>query len=163
MSMDAAGVFRDALLGVKVMHDQYWLHGDLKPANIGIIGQPPRSVLLDVGTSARLGADATIQPTPGVGGTVGYLAPERELQEYDRSIDIWAMGIIGYELTYGYHPWKYSVNPWREGKENEKLQPLFREDYAEVIKRLARHYQSARLSPTRGYIHRKYPRSGKSQ
>ena len=52
--MEAAAAFRDALVGLKSMHDADWLHRDLKPTNIGIIGTPARYVLLDVGTSAYL-------------------------------------------------------------------------------------------------------------
>lgn len=65
------------------------------------------------------GVNATLQPEPGLIGTVGYLALEFELKEYDQSIDIWAMGIILYHLTYDHHPWKFAINPWCDDKENE--------------------------------------------
>jgi len=110
--------------GVKVMHDGRWLHRDLKPTNIGLIG-PLRSVLLDVGTSRHIQAGGSLRPEPGTVGTVGYLAPELELEDYDHSIDIWSMGIILFELTYNYHLWKYAINPWRDGKTNEALRPSF--------------------------------------
>ncbi|MCJ1309560.1 hypothetical protein MMC25_003220 [Agyrium rufum] len=100
MTIEAATAFRSALLGVKVMHDGCWLHQDLKPSNIGLTGTPRRSVLLDVGTSKRIQAGGSLRPNPGGAGTIGYLAPERELEDYDQSIDIWAMGIILFELTY---------------------------------------------------------------
>lgn len=77
--------------GVKVMQDGRWLHRDLKPTNIGLIG-PLRSVLLDVGTSRHIQAGGSLRPEPGTVGTVGYLAPELELEDYDHSIDIWSMG-----------------------------------------------------------------------
>jgi hypothetical protein len=41
----------------------------------------------------------------------------------------WAMGIIGYELTYGCHPFKFLANPWREGKEHEKMRSEFQKSY----------------------------------
>ncbi|KAL9014351.1 MAG: hypothetical protein Q9173_001000 [Seirophora scorigena] len=125
MTMEAAIVFRDALEGLKSMHDGRWLHHDMKPTNIGLVGSPLRSVLLDVGTSARIQRGVALQPEPGARGTVGYLAPELELKEYDFSIDIWAMGVILYELTYGHHPWNFTLNPWREGKKYEMLRPAF--------------------------------------
>ena len=149
-------MFRDALFAVKVLHDQGWLHCDLKPTNIGIIGTPLRSVLLDTGTSAYLKSGAALQPGPGCGGTRGYLAPERELEKYDHSIDIWAMGVILYELTYGNHPWKFTINPWRDEKENEELRPAFRESYQGAIDKMTGDYQSACQSPTEGFIHRRY-------
>ena len=152
--MAAASVFREALLGVKVMHDGDWLHSDLKPPNIGLVGTPLRSVLLDVGSSKHIPAGRSLRPEPGTVGTVGYLAPELELENYDHSIDIWAMGTILYELTYGHHPWKFAINPWRDGEDNEKLRPSFRKSYQNAIEKMARDYSSALASPASGYIHR---------
>ncbi|KAI3338906.1 kinase-like domain-containing protein [Ustulina deusta] len=112
-----------------------------------------RSVLLDVGTSRHIPADGSLLPTPGTVGTIGYLAPELELEAYDLSIDIWPMGVILYELTYNCHPWKLSINPWRDGKDNEALRDSFRKSYQNAIAKMARDYKSALASPTRGYIH----------
>ena len=154
--MEAAGAFREALLAVKVFHDHHWMHRDLKPANIGIIGKPLRCILLDTGTSVYLKPGHGLQPNPGHRGTLNYLAPERELGKYDLSVDIWAMGVILYQLTYGHHPWKFAINPWRDEEENEKLRPEFRKSYQDVIDKMTADYQSAHQSPTQGYIHRRY-------
>lgn len=151
MTIEVATVFRDVLLGVKVMHDGRWLYGDLKPTNTGLIGKPFRSVLLDVGISRHIQAGELLRPDSGTVGTVGYLAPELELERYDHSIDIWSMGIILFELTYGYHPWKFSINPWRNGEDNEKLRPSFRKSYQSTIDKMVRDYDSARASPTGGF------------
>lgn len=156
MTIEAASVFRDALLGVKVMHDGHWLHRDLKPANIGFKSNPIRSVLLDIGTSRRIYAGGSLPHKPGMVGTIGYLAPELELEEYGPSIDIWPMAIILFELTYNYHPWKFTINPWREGTNNEQLRPAFMKSYQNAIDKMAKDYQSASKSPTKGYIHREY-------
>ncbi|KAM3065428.1 hypothetical protein ACMFMG_011451 [Clarireedia jacksonii] len=160
MTMEAAIAFRSALLGVKVMHEKRWVHRDLKPANIGLLGG--RSVLLDIGTSRHIPADGLLPPTPGTVGTIGYLAPELELEAYDLSIDIWPMGVILYELTYNCHPWKLSINPWRDGKGNEALRDSFRKSYQNAIAEMARDYKSALASPTKGYIHREYSMSQRS-
>ncbi|KAK3385780.1 kinase-like domain-containing protein [Podospora didyma] len=154
MTIEAATAFRAALLGVKVMHDGRWLHRDLKPTNIGLIGKPLRSVLLDVGTSKHIQAGGSLRPEPGTVGTVGYLAPELELGDYDHSIDIWSMSIILFELTYNYHPWKYAINPWRDGKTNEALRPSFRKNYQNAMDKMVGDYRNARVSPAKGYIHR---------
>lgn len=86
--MEAATAFRSVLLGVKVVYDARWLYRDLKPNNIGLIGEPPRSVLLDVGTSKHIPAGGLLRPVPGTVGMLGYLTPELELEDYDHSIDI---------------------------------------------------------------------------
>jgi serine/threonine protein kinase len=159
MKMDAARTFRDALLGVKVLHDKDWLHCDLKPANIGILHEAglPRSVLLDIGSCRHLVRGSWLQPNPGRQGTIGYLAPEFEQRTYDHSIDIWAMGVILFELTYNIHPWKIAENPWRTG--NETLRPIFAKMYQDALDRMTEDYESAHESPTEGYIHRECSRN----
>ena len=154
VTTEAAITFRDALVALQVMHHGGWMHHDLKPANIGLIGRPARAVLLDIGTSAHLRQGTTRKPHPGALGTIGYLAPELELEEYDHSIDIWAMGVVLYQLTYKCHPWKIVRNPWRDGKENEKLRPLFQKSYQEAIDKMMRDSHRARQLPSEGYIHR---------
>ncbi|KAI4266656.1 MAG: hypothetical protein L6R35_006924 [Caloplaca aegaea] len=153
MTMEAAAAFRDALTGLQVMHNGGWMHRDLKPTNIGLVGTPARAVLLDVDTSAHLPHGTTMKPNPGGVGTVGYLAPELELVDYDHSIDIWAMGIILYHLTYNHHPWKSALNPWRNSKDNEKLRPQFSTSYQEAIDKMTKDYNISRQAPTKGYIH----------
>ncbi|KAI6447275.1 hypothetical protein MCOR17_010587, partial [Pyricularia oryzae] len=79
MKREEAQLFR-SLLQVKVLHDRGWLHGDLKAGNVGIIGTPQRAVLLDIGNAKHLRPGYHLGPTPGSGGTVGYIAPKREME-----------------------------------------------------------------------------------
>ena len=154
MSIAAAAIFRSALEGVKFLHSKNWLHLDLKPANIGVMGNPGRAVLLDIGHARQLEPGAVIRPTPDCGGTIGYLAPERELGNYDHLADIWSMGVILYELTHGHHPWKFALNPWRDREENKELRPTFLKSYQAATDRMKNDYGAARQSPPEGYIHR---------
>jgi hypothetical protein len=57
-------------------------------------------------------------------------------------------------LTYGRHPWKFAINPWRREPENEKLRKNFRESYDAAVLEMTRDYKTACQSPTKGYIHR---------
>lgn len=157
--IDDATLFHDALMGVKFLHNRGWMHYNLKPENIGVARTPLRSLLLDVGSSWWLpNPNSALGPWPGNGGTITYLAPERELQPFTHLVDIWAMGIVGYELTYGVHPFSFIINPWRKGEEYEGLRPEFGRQYDAAIKRLANDCTQARASPTIGYIHREYRR-----
>lgn len=155
MTIQAATAFRSALLGVKAMHDRNWAHRDLKPNNIGLLDERV-SVLLDVGTSSYISAEGSLPPTPGQVGTIGFLAPELELEPYHLSIDIWSMGVILYMLTYGRHPWMLSLNPWRSRKDYEALRDSFLKSYQKAIDRMKRDYSTSLASPSEGYIHREY-------
>ena len=98
MTIVAATAFRDALIALQVIHNGGWMHRDLKPTNIGLIGTPGRAILLDIGTSTHLRHGTTKKPRPGALGMIGYLAPELELEDYDHRIDIWAMGVVLYQV-----------------------------------------------------------------
>ncbi|KAF2191717.1 hypothetical protein K469DRAFT_695856 [Zopfia rhizophila CBS 207.26] len=103
------------------------MHGDIKPGNIGVqlprtgpltldeLRKESRVVFLDLDGASNLATlpERRLPPKPGYGGIVGYLAPERELEHRSFDNDVWAMGVTGYELRYGSHPWKFAQNPWR--------------------------------------------------
>lgn len=162
--MEVAGIFRDVLLGVQVLHNHGWLHGDLKPSNIGVMGTPLRAVILDTGSAMYLEPGSTLKPEPESGGTLDYIAPEREMDEYDHSVDIWSLGCIGYELTYGEHPWSLSVNPWRDDS-NQSLGSgrdyygLFEQKYEEAMDELSQDFSVFRSrTPQDGdFLHREFP------
>ena len=81
------------------LHEAGYLHGDVKPSNIGFTsnGSPK---LLDFGL-ARLVDDAA----PLAGGTLPYLSPEvlsgRPAGEAD---DVWSLCVVLYEMASGRHP-----------------------------------------------------------
>ena len=78
------------------------IHRDLKPENIMVRknGQP---VICDFGV-AKVGADLMTQ-TQHISGSVAYMAPERLRGELStRSIDIFALGVMFFELHKGTRP-----------------------------------------------------------
>jgi hypothetical protein len=133
-SLQPATLLRDVLEGLLFLHSHSWLHGDIKPGNIGI--SKNRAIILDVDTVFELAPNNTLEPTPGSGGTISYLAPEREMMPYDHAVDIWAAGVVGYELLYGYHPWQRGSNPWRPGEEGHV--PWFNRKYESGCNLLSR-------------------------
>ena len=102
-------LFHAALRGLRFLHAHGWVHSDIKPHNIGVLTQPLRAVLLDLGQMAPLARGTKCGATPGC-AAVNYLSPEREMDEYDYGIDVWPMGVIEYQLTYGHHPFKFAEN-----------------------------------------------------
>ncbi|KAF7861352.1 hypothetical protein EAF04_007917 [Stromatinia cepivora] len=136
MTSQTARIFRQLLLSVEFLHHHGWLHGDIKPENVGLTKAQSfyDVVLLDIGSSKFVGSqDAFLDPTPGCGGTVRYLAPERELRRYTQKINVWSLGIVGFELIYGYHPWSLVKNPWRIGRDFERLRPSFNDSYEDAM------------------------------
>jgi serine/threonine protein kinase len=105
------------------IHQKNIIHRDLKPANI-IIKNPGCSdenpMLLDLGIAKMIrggnetGLLKTITQTGMILGTVQYLAPEQCLdQEIDEGVDIYALGMIVFELLAGDLPLSaQSVNGW---------------------------------------------------
>ena len=81
------------------------IHRDLKPANI-LMAEDGTPRLTDFGV-ARIVNSAQLTKSTQILGTVDYLSPEgcdgRPLNE---GADIWAFGIILYEMLTGEHPFK---------------------------------------------------------
>ena len=123
-----ARLLHDILEGLQFLHSNDMIHGDVKPENVGI--SQGRAVLLDVDGAIELPLGTQRAPTPGRGGTVGYLAPERELYFHDHTIDVWGAGVVGYQLFHGRHPWFQAKNPYRtENLNREDLVSSFQAMY----------------------------------
>lgn len=94
-------------------HQRGVIHRDLKPSNI-LIDKEGRSHLLDFGIARQTDIEHLgrgITRTGEFTGTLAYAAPEqvsRESQPPDIRTDIYALGIIGYEMLTGCLP--YSVD-----------------------------------------------------
>ena len=88
-------VLADALAA---LHDAGYLHGDIKPSNIGFTsdGQPK---LLDFGLAH--------EPQDGgiTGGTLRYVSPEvLSGQPAEEADDVWSLCVVLYEMVSGAHP-----------------------------------------------------------
>ncbi len=131
----------EILGALKFLHAHKWMHGDLKPTNVGVRDQNAdrlQIVLLDMDEAIPVPSIGKIQCTPGMGGTVGWVSPEREMTDYDESCDLWALGVLILWLVNGEHPWPFAVNPWRPGQKYEELRPRFHNHYQDTMTRLER-------------------------
>ncbi|TNV82207.1 hypothetical protein FGO68_gene3713 [Halteria grandinella] len=88
--------FAQICLGLSHLHRKNFVHRDIKLENILIKGiETGRFALIsDFGSVKRLTADTLLT----VAGTPQYFAPEIFTAEFDHKIDVWAAGIVLYEL-----------------------------------------------------------------
>jgi|SRR5579871_3536095 len=99
---DAVSIMAQLLDALGYAHDHEVVHRDVKPANI-IIMKNGRIKLADFGI-ARLEASDRTQ-TGLIMGTPGYIAPEYYFSSpIDHRVDIFASGIVFYELLSGEPP-----------------------------------------------------------
>src|SRR5438874_3049141 len=97
----AAFFLREISKGLTFLHECGIVHRDLKPGNIFY-----ENGYVKIGD---YGLSKAISPTQHSGqtvtvGTVHYMAPEVGAGKYDRSIDIYAMGAVLYEMLTGTVP-----------------------------------------------------------
>jgi predicted Ser/Thr protein kinase len=92
-------------------HRAGFVHRDIKPSNIMLRLKPDQetqeAVLMDFGIAKVQDAQTSLTGTGAI-GTIGYMAPEQIMaaREVDHRADIYALGIVIYELLVGERPFK---------------------------------------------------------
>lgn len=111
-------VFRALCEGVAYAHAAGVLHRDLKPANILVepTGQPR---ILDFGLSVL----ASAVEAADLAGTVPYLPPEALDGVVDAQADVYALGVVLYELLHDRLPWALDGLTPREALRRKRAPP----------------------------------------
>jgi len=78
------------------------IHRDLKPANV-LIGEDGVLRLTDFGV-AHVGSQERVTDTDAIVGTIDYLPPEAFEGTFDARGDIWAFGVMLFEMLAGERP-----------------------------------------------------------
>jgi hypothetical protein len=93
--------FADMARGVACLHSHGIVHRDLKPGNIFVENGTVK--VGDYGLSKFIASSQHSAQTQSI-GTVHYMAPEISTGNYNKQIDIYASGIILYEMLTGRVP-----------------------------------------------------------
>jgi eukaryotic-like serine/threonine-protein kinase len=109
---EAEAIALDLCAGLSTMHDAGIIHRDLKSRNIMLAdrGGVTRAVIMDFGLAREIAAPSEMAETgltlPGaVLGTPEFMAPEQfEGRAATAETDVYALGIVLYEMTTGRHP-----------------------------------------------------------
>ena len=115
----ARDLFTQIVSGVAAIHAAGVVHRDLKPDNI-VVATDGRAVIVDFGLAREPGAKeaargdastvdletpATLTREGAIVGTPRYMSPEQAAGDaVDMRADVWALGLIGYELVTGKLP-----------------------------------------------------------
>lgn len=98
---ELAQITDQVLLALGCIHGQKIIHRDLKPENI-LVAAGPQAKLVDFGLAKMLQANQRLTAKGDVVGTPQYMSPEALLkQEVDSRTDLYALGVILYEIISG--------------------------------------------------------------
>jgi len=97
-------------LGIKAAHDSGIIHRDIKSRNI-MVDESGTARIMDFGLARVQGTDH-ITKTGTTLGTTAYMAPEQfSGQEIDKCSDIWAYGVVLFELFTAELPFQGVYEP----------------------------------------------------
>ena len=111
--------------GLAYAHSQRTVHRDVKPANV-LLTREGVVKLVDFGLAEVLGTHSFA----GGAGTYAYMAPEdfHPEEQSDRQSDVWAIGVILYEMLAGRRPFQVtkSKDPfaWKQAVEHAPIPPV---------------------------------------
>jgi serine/threonine-protein kinase len=130
---DAIEIVQQILSALAATHARGVLHRDLKPENVFLSRRPglaPLARVLDFGISKQMDpvgdeGGHTLTRTGFVMGTPSYMAPEQVRGEraLDGRVDLYAVGVIGYEMLLGRLPYT-GRNPAMLAVEMLKSKPV---------------------------------------
>jgi len=136
LALDAAlHLMLDLSAGIGALHQRGIVHRDIKPSNV-LVDHDGRAYVTDFGLAALSRRGEHVH----AGGTFPYMAPEAFSGKMSPQVDVYAMGIMFYELLVGCCPFSGDREALREAHTHDDLpvEPLRNvapENLVEVISR----------------------------
>jgi serine/threonine-protein kinase len=114
-STEARRILKEVAEALAYAHNHGVVHRDIKPDNILLDGAGGRAMVTDFGIARAVteGADSRLTATGMALGTPAYMSPEQSMGERDidgRS-DLYALGVVGYQMLAGELPFNASSTP----------------------------------------------------
>jgi tetratricopeptide (TPR) repeat protein len=102
----AIEIIRQVCMALDAAHSAGIIHRDLKPQNVMQDSKTGRILVMDFGLARSMEGDGMTQ-TGALLGTIEYMSPEQSMgKTLDQRSDIFAVGLIFYELLTGNTPFK---------------------------------------------------------
>ncbi len=124
------GRLKDAMLqlckALAYVHSAGLIHRDLKPSNV-MVDEDRAVRLMDFGLAKYISEEGIVSGDERLVGTIRYMAPEQILGErLDSRTDLYALGVILYELVTGRAPFsaRSPYELWRKALETEPPEAL---------------------------------------
>lgn len=105
---DAAHLFHDVVASIAALHSMGIIHRDIKPENF-LIGMDNKLRCSDFGLAVPamdLGLRGSFKEPGQAKGTLFFVPPEAFRNEFSFASDVWACGVLLYNLLCGVFPFK---------------------------------------------------------
>lgn len=148
----AITIIKNLLSGIMALHDSGYIHRDIDPSNV-MVTADRKIKLIDFGISKQLNSlcteDHQLTTAGQFMGKASYAAPELaigDLAHQNETTDIYAIGIMLYELVVGKLPFQGAVHEVLEKQlhSNIPLNEVTNKDLRKIIKKATAKKQSDR-------------------